>query len=167
MQDGSFVLDNVSPGAYELRVEIRGFFRKKLSLDFRENTPPVPLVIRPKLCMATVERVCGSDFPMNYGPLGAANSDVEGIVYHLGGLAPIADAEVTIQPINDARPPLRSRSDRTGRFTFENVPAGVYDLKIAKRGYRPVEVKRLIKPRGHNVFIKTSILERGVVIVEQ
>lgn len=53
------------------------------------------------------------------------------------------------------------------RFTFENVSAGVYDLKLAKRGYQAIEVKRLIKPRGHDVFIQTSILEGGIVVVEQ
>ncbi len=165
LKNGSFVFDDVSPAAYEVKIEIRGFFREKLSLDIHENTPP--LVIRLKICMATRDRVCGPDFPVNYGPLGAANSRVEGVVYHFGGPAPIGNADVTIQPIDDAQPPLRSRSDRTGRFTFENVPAGVYDLKVAKRGYQPVEIKGLIKPRGHDVFIQTSILERGIVIVEQ
>ena len=158
LPDGSFVFDDVSPGAYELKVEIRGFFREKLSLDIHENTPPVPLMIRPKICMATGDRVCGADFPVNYGPLGTANSHLEGVVYHLGGLAPIANAEVTIQRIDDAQPQFRSRSDRTGRFTFENVPAGVYDLKVAKRGFQPVAVKRLIKPRGRDVFIRPRSL---------
>lgn len=167
LQNGSFVFDDVAPGAYEVTIEIRGFFREKLSLDIHENTPPAPLVIRPKICMAAGDRVCGPDFPVNYGPLGSANSHLEGVVYHFGAPTPVANAEVTIQPIDDARPALQSRSDRTGKFIFENVPAGVYDLKVAKRGYQPVEIKRLIKPRWHDVFIQTSIRERGVVIVEQ
>lgn len=171
LQNGSFVFDDVSPGAYQVKVEIHGFFREKLSLDIRENTPPPPLVIRPKICMAasgaSARVVCGPDFPVSYGPLGATNSHLEGIVYHSGGPAPIENVHVTIQPIDDAQPLLRSQSDRTGRFTFANVPPGVYDVKVAKRGYQPVEIKRLIKPRGHDVFIQTSILERGIVIVDQ
>lgn len=167
LQNGSFVFDDLSPGAYKLTVEIRGFFREKLSLDIHEDTPPSPLVIRLQICMAGANRVCGPDFPVNYGPLGATNSHLKGVVYHFGGPAPIANAEVTIHLIDGAQPPLRSRSDRTGQFSFENVPAGVYDLKITKRGYQTVEIKRLIKPRGHDVFIQTSILERGIVIVDQ
>ncbi|HZS54152.1 MAG TPA: carboxypeptidase-like regulatory domain-containing protein [Bryobacteraceae bacterium] len=167
LPDGSFAFDDISPGAYELKVEILGWFREKLSLDIHENTAPVPLVIRPKICMGTSERVCGPDFPVTYGPPGTANSHLKGVVYHVGGPQPIADADITIQRIDHIRPPLRSRSDRTGSFSFEDVPAGVYDLKVAKRGYQPVEVKRLIKPRGHDVFIQASILERGIVIVEQ
>lgn len=164
-QDGSFAFNNIKPGAYQIEIAIHGFFRERLSVNVQDNTAAPPVVIRPRLC--DLPEPCGSDFLVSYGPLGATNSHLQGVVYHLGGPSPIANAQVTIQRIDDAQPPLRCRSDRTGRFAFENAPAGIYDVKVAKRGYRPVEVKRLIKPRGHNAFIQTSILEQGIVIVGQ
>lgn len=167
LQNGSFVFDNVPAGTYKLKVELRGFFREKLALDIHKNTPRLPLVIRLKICMSIGSMVCGPDFPVSYGPPGAANSQLEGVVYHNGGPAPIANAEVTLQSIDDAQPPRRSQSDHAGRFTFKNLPAGVYDLKVAKSGFQPIEVKRLIKPRGHDVFIQTSMIAKGIVIVDQ
>lgn len=166
-EDGSFVFNAIKPGAYQIEIAAHGFVREKLSVNVPDNGAPSPVVIRLRLCDLPAPMTCGSDFSVSYGPLGATNSHLQGMVYHVGGPVPIANAEVTIQRVDDTQPALRCRSDRSGRFTFDNVAAGIYHLKIAKRGYQPVEVKRLIKPRGHDVFIQTSTLERGITIVEQ
>jgi hypothetical protein len=167
LKDGSFIFENISPGAYDLEVAVPGFFRKKLSVNLQGDATPAPLVIHLEICMSTAEKTCGADFPITYGPLGPMNSRLTGVVRDFEGLTPIPNADVSIQRLGDAQSGLRRRSDRTGRFTFENVPAGIYDLKIAKRGYQSVEVKKLIKPRGHDVFIDTGLLQQGIVIISQ
>jgi hypothetical protein len=54
-----------------------------------------------------------------------------------------------------------------GLFETRDVPAGIYSLKISATNYWPEEVKELWVPRENDVSVKTTVVERGKLVVCQ
>ena len=162
--NGSFAFDGIPPGAYEIDIAAPGFAKEKLSSNVQENTALRPLLVR--LRLADME-TCGPHSSITYGPLGSTHQCMAGMIREAGGPRPVVNAKVRVQQMGDRRATFRSQTDRAGRFTFEGVPPGYYELRIAKPGYRPVQINRLIKPRGHDVIIDAEVLQQGIIVICQ
>ena len=75
------------------------------------------------------------------------------------------NAKVTLWRVGNSEPAAQSYSDAEGRFRFDNLLPGLYDLRIAKAGYRPVNIKRLLKPRENGLTIHATILQKNKVLL--
>jgi Carboxypeptidase regulatory-like domain len=61
------------------------------------------------------------------------SSSIKGVVLQSGSLQPVAKAVVRLA--KDGSEPLAVSTGVDGRFEFQNVPAGTYDLTAARNGY--------------------------------
>jgi hypothetical protein len=60
-------------------------------------------------------------------------------------------AYLTLTQPGNSEVKFRAVSDQRGRFTFDDVPAGRYDMKVSRIGYVSAEMTRLLVPRENNV----------------
>lgn len=162
--NGSFAFDTIPPGAYEIDIAAPGFAKEKLSSNVQENTALTPLLVR--LRFADME-TCGPHSSITYGPLGSTHQRIAGMVREMGGPRPVVNAKVMLRQIGDHRAAFRSQTNRTGRFTLEGVPPGYYELRIVRPAYQSVQIRRLIKPRGHDVIIDAEVLRQGIIVICQ
>ncbi|HEY7210949.1 MAG TPA: carboxypeptidase-like regulatory domain-containing protein, partial [Bryobacteraceae bacterium] len=63
---------------------------------------------------------------------------------------PVKKARVSIRQARSDKE-LEIDSDEAGRFTFQTLSAGRYNLQISPRGFWPEEVKDLLIPRENGV----------------
>lgn len=136
--DGAFELDEVPSRALRLRAEADG--RAALTRQVSADEREVVLVLR-----------------------GA--SVVAGQVYEARG-GPAAGAEVRIVG-SGIWPPVSSTSDADGRFRFDDVPAGVYEVH-ARRGREVAPGHRgLVVEEGTSAFVtlrmSAGVALRGIV----
>lgn len=136
--DGGFELDEVPRRALRLRAEAEG--RAALSRQVSADEREVALVLR-------------------------AASIVAGQVYEARG-GPAAGAEVRIVG-SGIWPPISSISDADGRFRFDDVPEGIYEVH-ARRGREVAPGHRgLVVEEGSSAFVTLRMTEgialRGVV----
>jgi hypothetical protein len=142
--DGSFVIHQITAGPYELEITAPGFAKQRISLNLQDHTmPPIVVALRPG--NQSAEEFCGVPASVTYGQLGVEISQLSGTVQdHVHGKE-LRDAKVTLWRVGNSEPAAQSYSDAEGRFRFDNLLPGLYDLRIAKAGYRPVNIKRLLK----------------------
>ena len=76
-------------------------------------------------------------------PLSAQVTSVEGQVFDAGNSAPLAGARVSFVRLEapDTSYAREAATDDSGRYRFEDVPAGRYSISIARLGYKPVTVE--------------------------
>src|SRR5437016_2337750 len=73
-------------------------------------------------------------------PIRQPEASIEGVVSKLGTGEPLANANVQLNPENTQGAHRTSKSDRNGRFVFENVVPGNYRLIATyEGGYVPAE----------------------------
>ena len=94
--------------------------------------------------------------------IGSAGLNVSGIVRDKLG-AVVGGAEVVLltpqQSVQAA-----TRSDRTGRFTFEAVPAGSYVLRVAMRGFAEQRLAINVPAPAVNVVLGIQPVRESVTI---
>ncbi len=76
-------------------------------------------------------------------PLSAQVTTVEGQVFEAGNSAPLVGARVSFVRLEapDASHARVGTTDESGRYRFQDVPAGRYSISIARLGYKPVTVE--------------------------
>jgi hypothetical protein len=78
-------------------------------------------------------------------PLLAAG-DFHGRVFDTGGTHQLANAIVTMT--SDHGPMASVETNRNGEFTFDALPAGVYNFRITAHGYAIYEREVTLSPNG-------------------
>jgi protocatechuate 3,4-dioxygenase beta subunit len=150
-----------------VEITARGFTKQTITLNLQDRTTPPALSITLRIGNQPDEERCGSRASIIYGSLGESNSQLSGTVHdYMHGQA-LRNAEVTIRKAGDPKAAFESHSDASGRFKFENLPPGPYDLRIVKAGYRPVNIKHLIKPKENGLTIHATILEQNKMVACQ
>ena len=97
--------------------------------------------------------------------LSAPQGQISGVVVELETGAPVPRARVVITP--DGRSPLQALTDQSGRYTFDNLQPGSYQLAADKIGYvkpegRPGGVARL--GVGQSITAPPILLQKTGVI---
>jgi hypothetical protein len=159
--NGYFEFDNVSRGVCELVVSSPGFAKQKLSIAFSEETAsPIQITLQ------VGNGGCGEPLSVEYGSPDPKSPHLAGIIRGYRE-RPKAKAEVSLRRTGDGQPVFSSTPSQQGKFAFDEVPPGYYDLRIAQKGYWPIEIKRLIIPRENGVFVDLGMAKRNMVIVCQ
>jgi len=160
--DGYFEFTGIAGGAYELFVSAPGFAKQKLSIEFSEETAsPISITLH-----QVGNGPCGQPLLVEYSSPDLKSPRLAGIIRGYRG-KPKAKAEVTLRLTGEGQPVFRSTPSQQGKFAFDEVPPGYYDLRIAQKGYWPIEIKRLIIPRENGVFVDLGMTQRNTLFLCQ
>ena len=164
--DGSFEFSDIPENTYEIEIRAPGFARQKLSLDLRAESSMPPLEIVLHLGSIPDMETCGPHSVVSYGPVVESSHRLTGSIRTYDHNKPVARADVTLRRIGEDNS-LHATTGKDGKYVFEDLPAGRYELRISRRGYASQDVKQLVVPRSNEVFINTTILGgRGLVICQ-
>src|SRR5688572_21578029 len=70
-------------------------------------------------------------------PLSQQTGSLQGVVIRAGSSDPVAKATVELEGGGTAAQATTTESD--GRFTFRNLPAGAYQVRVWRDGFAPAE----------------------------
>jgi carboxypeptidase family protein len=154
--DGQFRFDNVPRGVYDLDIKAYGFARQRVSVDLSgAEAPPLAIVLQGPSVPDLEE--CGPQDSTIYSSFDSKRPQLAGIVRSYDKRKPLRHAEVTLTSVNDPRITSHTRSDDHGRFHFESLAAGRYNLRISLDGYLLRETEQLLVPRENNVTVDVSM----------
>jgi hypothetical protein len=161
--DGQFRFENVPPGVYDLETKAHGFVRQRAAVDLSgadlsgAKAPPLAIVLQLQTSVPDIEECLPQD-SIVYSSFDSKRPQLDGIVRSYDKRKPLGRAEVTLARVDDPQITSRTRSDDHGRFQFESLAAGRYNLRISVHGYLLPEPKQLLVPRENNVTVDTSLV---------
>ena len=160
---GQFRFESVPPGVYDLETKAHGFVRQRGAVDFSgadlssAKASPLAIVLQLPTSLPDIEE-CGPQDSIVYSSLDSKRPQLAGIVRSYDKQKPLGRAEVILARVDDPQITSRTRSDDHGRFQFESLAAGRYNLRISLHGYLLPEPKQLLVPRENNVSVDTSLV---------
>jgi len=157
--DGQFRFENAPRGVYDLEIKTHGFARQTVSVDLSgAEAPPLAIVLQGP-AEPDPDEGCGPQDSTVYSPLDSTTPQLAGIVRSYDKKRkPLPGAEVALARVDDPRITSHTRSDDHGRFQFESLAAGRYNLRISVNGYLLPEPKQLLVPRENNVAVDMSMV---------
>jgi len=155
-RDGTFHFDNVPDGTYEMDVSAENYARQQFPVQL-PNAAVRSLDISLKLTSQPDLNYCGPHPSFSYSSLTGPAPRVAGIVTTYPNQRPLRGVNLTLSSPGHSQPERRAVSDLKGRFTFDRIPAGSYDLKVYRIGYLSTETTRLLVPSENNVEAKIQI----------
>jgi hypothetical protein len=159
-KDGRFLFESIPKGKYDLEVSAPGFVKPSFPVDVPGITAqPLTIILR-LLDSVPDMSYCGPHPSVSYSVLQANDSHLTGVVRDYSDGKPLRNATVSLWRSGEERPAFASHSDQAGRFKFDDIPAGHYDLRILRRGYRPAELKQLLVPGESGTSVDFSVLKR-------
>lgn len=159
-KDGRFRFENMPNGKYDLELSAPGFVKQTFPVDVSGITPqPLTIILR-LLDSAPDVNYCGPHPSVSYSLLHANGPHLTGVVRDYSDGKPLRNATVSLWRNGEERPAFASHSDQVGKFKFNDIPAGHYDLRIFRRGYRPAELKQLLVPGESGTSVDFSVLKR-------
>jgi hypothetical protein len=165
--NGSFEFDNLPARVYEMQISARGFVKQKFDIDLRNNPAIQPLSIVLRVGSMPDMETCGPHSTLSYEQRDITNPSLSGRVRDFYTEKPIKSAKVTVRLKGGGASVFQTKSDRTGRFAIQNLPAGRYDVRISPPGYFPEDVKAVLIPRENAVYIDTTVLQLNKIVVCQ
>lgn len=162
--DRKFRFENVPRGAYDLELKAPGFVRQRVSVDLSGADIPSPAFVLQVAPVPDVEQ-CGPQASVAYSSLDSKKPQLDGIVRGYDKGKPLQGAEVSLARVDDLRITFRSRSNDHGRFQFESLRAGRYNLRISLDGYVPPETKQLLVPRENRISVDVSMARSGKKLI--
>lgn len=166
---GQFRFENVPRGVYDLDIKTYGFARQKVSVDLSgAEAPPLTIVLRGPT-VPDPDEGCGPQDSIVYSAFDSTTPRLAGTVRSDDRKRkPLPRAEVTLARVDDPRITAHSRSDDHGRFQFESLAAGRYNLRISLNGYLLPEPRQILMPRENNVVGDVSLSrdDKRVVICQ-
>jgi len=161
---GGFRFEDVPSGLYELELSRPGFIKLTIPVDFTTKGSQSPAIVL-KVGSIPDMNYCGPHSSIVYQTPGAMKPRLHGIIQDYYGRSPVSNAKVTVWRAGE-QVSMR-RSDRGGKFAFDDLPAGHYDLLISRSGYAKAEVKALLLPRENGASIEIPILKRNQIVICQ
>jgi hypothetical protein len=125
---GHFILDGISPGVYTLRLEKAGFEPKELKIRTEDGEPSslgvIGLEFAPVYCLGEFRKPILEEKKLD----SPEKTRVSGTVRE--GIAPLRKMYVGLRDLGAGGADLITRTDANGKFEFEGVPPGSYELRI-------------------------------------
>jgi hypothetical protein len=165
--DGWFRFEKVPKGKYDLELSAPGFVKQSFPVDVSEITPQALTIVLKMIVSLPDMNYCGAHPSVSYRLLQSNSPHLTGIVRDYSDEKPVRNATVSLWRTGEERPAFTSHSDQIGRVQFNDVPAGHYDLRILRRGYRPAELKQLLVPRESGTSVDFPILKTKWIVVCQ
>ena len=127
---GNFLLANLAPGAYELRVQARGFVTKHLEIAVEAGEEKilghVALDVKVPPCVGNARKPRIFETPLTSGGktrvLGSARGEAQGALRNM---------TVTLLLPGTLKVIATTETDENGEFWFDDVIPGIYDLAIS------------------------------------
>jgi hypothetical protein len=149
---GQFRFENVPRGTYDLECSAPGFARQKFSVDLsKPDAPPLAIVLQ--VASQPDVEACGPHPSIAYSSVDPMSPQLDGIVRSYENLKPLRHAELVLTRVDDPRITSHTVADDQGRFRFESLAAGHYDLRVFRPGYLTVQVKTLLVPHENRVTV--------------
>jgi carbon monoxide dehydrogenase subunit G len=164
---GAFEFNDVPPARYEMRIKAPGFVKQTRQIEITSDSTATRVSVVLKVGDMPDMETCGSHSTLKYQAPDPAAPRVEGIVHDFYDDKPVANARVTISASEENRTVIETKSDRAGRFTIRDLPAGSYDIRIRPKGYLPLEIKQILLPRENGVLIEATVLPSDHILVCQ
>jgi protocatechuate 3,4-dioxygenase beta subunit len=102
-------------------------------------------------------------------PVASQTAALRGRVLEEGARAPIVGAQVTLMPApsspvrtNFIQQPRTAMTDQNGRYEFDGLEAGRYDVRVRKAGFAPVH-----EPHMSEIHLKPGERREGLVLMLQ
>lgn len=149
---GQFRFESVPRGTYDLECKAPGFARLKVSVDLSgADAPPLAIVLQ----MGTTPDMeeCGPHPSMAYSPVDPRRPQVAGVVRSYENRKPLPRARLVLTRVDDPRIHSHTVANDDGRFGFETLAPGRYDLQISRHGYVPPEKIQLLVPHENSVTV--------------
>jgi hypothetical protein len=149
---GQFRFDAVPSGIYDLDCKALGFVRQEVSVHLTSaGAPPLTIVLQGP-SMPDIER-CGAYPSIAYSSIDPKKPQLSGIVRSYENRTALPRTEVVLTRVDDPGVHFRTVANDRGRFGFEKLAPGRYDLRISRHGYLPGEMKQLLIPHENNVTV--------------
>jgi Carboxypeptidase regulatory-like domain len=142
---GKFMFSTLESGSYKLKFDHAGF--KPKTLDVAVHQEPI---LFHEVLLELLPQPC-------YGPVVFDNVLVEcsgsicGAVRY--GSAVVTNAIVFLQLSGESRREKTTRTDANGVFQFNIVKAGLYDLTIEAKGFKPATTDSIAVQRGGQITL--------------
>jgi hypothetical protein len=161
--DGNFRFAPVPAGTYELELSAEGYVQQKVAVSLSKGESHLRIVLLPLLTVPDTN-YCGPRATIRYGARQSTGPRITGTVRNYSDNSPLAGAELLLLRASEKRPILTIHSDREGKFSFTNPPAGFYALRVLRRHYRPIELKGFLISRENGAAIDFPMLERTMMV---
>ena len=158
--NGRFQFESIPKGKYDLELSAPGFVKQGFPVDVSEITPQVLTIVLLLLGSAPEMNYCGPHASVSDSFLQPNSPRLTIVVRDYSDEKPVRNATVSLWRVGGERPPFTSTSNLIGRVEFNDVPAGHYDLRVSRRGYRPTELKQLLVPRDSGTSVNFPILKQ-------
>lgn len=153
--DGQFVVPNLKPGVYKLRVQVPGFFSSDLEIAVMAGKEAslghVVLEVNPPPCIGRAEKPGISDKVQTIGSksrvVGSTRGEIWGALTGLTISLVVAGASEII---------ASTGTGKNGEFVFEDVEPGIYDVLVSYESETLTRVRNLRVTKGHASEVRLS-----------
>jgi hypothetical protein len=149
---GQFHFEGVPRGAYLLEYRARGFAGEAVSVDLTgADTPPLTIILQHGPTVPELEE-CGPHPTIAWSSFDTKNPQLAGVIRSYEGKA-LPGAELVATRVDNPSVNFNTLANNRGKFGFDKLPPGRYDLQIFRKSYVPTEVKQLLVPRENSVAV--------------
>lgn len=135
--EGRFLIGNIAPGSYQLRVEAEGYNPSEQTITIRQDTLTLQLEL---------------NLPDNV----VSSQTVRGNIQDAASGAPLVQAQIELMNFS----PLKSAfTDEEGYFRLEGVPVGRQRFRVTKNGYQEYIVREAIVSAGKELVLEIPLEE--------
>jgi Carboxypeptidase regulatory-like domain len=148
-EDGTFTLEGVVPGSYEVSVKAKGF-GEHLEPDVQVDAPGrrgLVIMLEPECAVSGLVVDSRSGVPLS------------GAIVRVGGGGGVMEMMSEM-----GKPAAQERSDGQGRFRLGGLPQGTLRLTIEHKGHRALGVPEFALARGEARDLGTLALSTGAVV---
>lgn len=154
---GQFRFESMPSGIYDLECKALGFVRQKISVHLTGAGHPPLIFVLQGPSMPDME-TCGAHPSIAYSSIDPENPQLAGIVRTYENRKALPRAEVILTRVDDPGIQFRTVANDRGRFRFEKLVPGRYDLRVSRHGYLPGESKQLLVPHENSVTIDIPLI---------
>jgi hypothetical protein len=163
-EDGVLSFAGVVPGTYDLEISRRFFLTQTLrDIQISDSTTPLNVTLQ----LAPMPDHCRPVDLVDYVDSDSSRVPLSGRVLDADSNAPLRGAKVEALRRGEKRIVASTRSDKTGEFVIDELPAGRYDLRILKDGYRHSGLKNFLVPREDSTFVTVFLASSRYIVICQ
>lgn len=165
-KQGRIQFENLTPGRFDLEISSPGFVSLAMrNVDVKESMNPLIF----SLSLANIPDHCGPITTTSYDSPHSAQTELSVVVFKWDRHEkPLKRSKITLSNSGvPSRPAASALTDQTGTAHISGLSPGRYDVRIARSGYYPQEIKGLLLPRENSVMIRSPLSEDGRIFICQ